>query len=107
MTNFGNVIWSGGNIDVTTFASPSTITNYGKWEAESDNQIIDAGGVNVATFLNAAKRPLGLSGTFSKTGGVGATIFGILVQNEGTINKNMRAIAFPGGFVNNGGVVNP
>ena len=86
VTNDGTVNWVAGNIFL---AGASQFVNNGLWDATGDNSLNPNGG-GTSVFTN--------NGTFSKSGGAGATtVAGIGFVNNGTVNAQTAAITFSGG----------
>src|ERR1017187_8260146 len=106
VTNYGTVIWNGG--DIRSGENGTTIYNYGLWDAQSDQQVTTAGYNGNSVFNNF--------GTFRKSGGASefanATIFVSTVafnQLAGAIDvqngTNGLQLAFEGGGNFNGGYI--
>ena len=106
VTNYGTVIWNGG--DIRSGENGTTIYNYGLWDAQSDQQLTTGGYNGNSVFNNF--------GTFRKSGGASefanATVFLSTVafnQLAGAIDvqngTNGLQLAFEGGGNFNGGYI--
>jgi len=93
-TNQGTVTWASDHL---YFQSGAVVTNSGLWDARSNHQLVQNGGLN--TFVN--------QGTFRKSAGLGTTTVdhGLGFVNSGTIDAQVGTIAFNGGSTFNAGSV--
>src|ERR1019366_7711707 len=100
VTNYGMVMWSGG--DIRSGGSGTTIYNYGLWNAQSDQQLTTSGYNGSTVFNNFA--------TFRKSGGTntsqtliaGAVLFnqpsGVLDVQQGNFTLQGSG-NFTGGYI--------
>jgi hypothetical protein len=109
LRNYKDVIWSGG--DISFKISPlsnmnfCTIENYGRFEAQSDNTILNETGTNGrgplgqdwVAFRNLINPDNQEQGLFIKTGGAQNTDLEVYFINAGLVQKPSGNILFSGG----------
>lgn len=89
MTNFGHVVWSGGNFTLLNDGSSyfGSVTNLGLWEMQSDLTLNQWFGNDLATFGNA--------GVFRKTGGTSTAVISLPFFNTaGTLDVESGTLRF-------------